>query len=137
MSHARDVLAPPPHSLALRSEPPHEARERPLPLDKFSVRPGVVDDGLDLTAVPHDAGIAQEPGHITSAEPRHHHRVKVSKRGSKRRAFPEDRDPTEARLKTLKGEFFKETPIVADRNRPLGVVIAHVLSVITTPPTAH
>lgn len=84
-----------------------------------------------------DAGVEQEPRDIALPKRSNRRRLKIGEHLAKRRALPKDRNPTQAALKTLKHEFFKEPPVFGDRNAPLRIMVGNIQSIITAPPTAQ
>ena len=51
-------------------------------------------------------------------------------------ALAKDRQPTQARLKTLQANLLKQPHIIGDRPSPLPIVILDILRIVATPPTA-
>jgi hypothetical protein len=75
----------------------------------------------------HDPGIGEQPVDILLAERRNRDRIEPRERGSEVLALAQDRQPRQARLKTLEAQLLEQTMVVGDAEPPLGVVVRHVL----------
>jgi hypothetical protein len=62
-------------------------------------------------------------------------RVESIERLPVRRPLPENRDPTQPRLRAFKNEHLEEPPIIMQRHAPLFVVITNVERIVTAPGT--
>jgi hypothetical protein len=83
----------------------------------------VVHRRLHLEPVADDAGVGQQPLHVTRAEPRHHHRVEAAVRRLERRPLLEDGEPGEPRLVDLQDEPLEQLRVGGEREAVLAVVI--------------
>src|SRR5687768_16981970 len=66
----------------------------------------------DLQSVPHDAGIAQKTLDIALAISRYFFSAKPVKSPPIGLSFPQNRRPTQARLRSLEDQHFKKKPII-------------------------
>ena len=96
----------------------------------------VVDGGLDLQAVAHDAGVPHQSLNFLLFESRDLARIKSGKRLAEVFALFEDDEPAQARLKTFQHEKFKELPVVMHRTAPFLIVVLDIQRVLQTPGTA-
>jgi hypothetical protein len=63
--------------------------------------------------------------------------VEASKRLAEVLSLAEDRQPTEASLKTLEADLLEEPRVVMDRPAPLGVVIGGIVRGAGPPPATR
>jgi len=86
-------------------------------------RARVRDDALDLPAVAHDRGVADEPLDPARVETGNARRVESGERLPVAVALREDRAPGEARLRTLERHQLEERALVDHRDAPFAVVV--------------
>jgi len=96
----------------------------------------VIDRGFDLSAMTDDAGVAQQPIDVARAEARDMRDVESGECLPECLAFPQDREPTEARLKSFETDFFEQPVVVNDRTPPFLVVIAKIERIAAGPPAS-
>src|SRR5512138_2763631 len=84
--------------LRIRLVAPHEGGERAFAFGQLAGAPCVVDDGLDLAAVAHDARVLQQALHVALGEARHALDVEAVEGGAEVFALGEDGAPREAGL---------------------------------------
>jgi len=89
-------------------------------------RARVGNGGVDLGAVAHDAGVAQQPPHVARVEARDLPGIEAGERAPVRRAFFQDRDPRQPRLRAFQQEELEEPAVLTDGDAPLAVVIDDV-----------
>jgi hypothetical protein len=127
-----------PGSLALRRlEAPDVGGERAELALQRRHRPRVAEGRLDLPAVPDDAGVAEQPGHVARSHARHGVDLEIPEGAPEVRPLAEDREPGEAGLEALEAELLEEPAIVGDREAPLLVVVGAVERVAAAPAAAR
>ena len=84
---------------------------------------GVGDGGQDLGPVAHDRGVTQQAVHVLVPETGHHLRVETGEGVPEGRPLAQDRGPGQARLEGLQAQPLEDSPLVAHRHAPLGVVV--------------
>ena len=89
-------------------------------------RAGVRNGRLDLSAVPDDGRVRQQPLYVALAEPRDLLRVEPGERGPERLSLAEDRQPGQPRLEPLEAQPLVDGPLRGDRPAPLVVVVGQV-----------
>ena len=121
-----DVCKPVRSRSRLRPVGPHQARQAAgdvARLPEAQRRAGVGDGRQDLGPVAHDRGITQQPGHVLVPEAGHHLRVETGEGVTEGRPLAQDRGPGQARLEGLQAQPLEDSPLVAHRHAPLGVVV--------------
>ena len=92
-------------------EAPQEGREASALL-QFQERAGVVDHGLDLEAVAHDAGVAHQAGDVLGAVAGDAVGIEAVEGLAEVLALPEDRQPRQAGLEAFEDELLEQGAIV-------------------------
>lgn len=111
------------YSDASGSKAPHERAQRPLGIDQLAGAAGVVDDRLDLAAVPHDALVGEQARHVGGAVGGDAPEVEAVEGGPEALAFGQDRAPAQARLEGLQAQLLEEPAVVGNGKSPLVVVV--------------
>ena len=83
----------------------------------------VVDRRLDLAAVAHDAGVAEQSFDVAFGERGDGGGIEPGEGGAVSLALVEDRAPAQARLRAFEGEELEVLGVVVRRHPPLVVVI--------------
>jgi len=96
----------------------------------------VVDRGFDLSTMTDDAGVVQQATDFARAEARHARNVESGECLPECFSFPQDREPTEARLKSFETDFFEQPVVVNDRTPPFLVVVAKIERIAAGPPAS-
>ena len=60
----------------------------------------------------HDAGVGEQPRDVVVSEPSHPLKLKIGESVPERGPFAEDRQPREARLKSLQAELLEQPHVV-------------------------
>src|SRR6185503_6727995 len=96
-------------------------------------RSRVRDRRVDFQAVAHDAGVGEQRAFLRGAVLRDLPRVETIERLPVRGPLPEDRDPTQARLRALEDEHLEEPPVVVQRHAPFLIVVTDVERIVAAP----
>ncbi len=123
--------------VALGSEAPEQAGERAFLFDDRERRAGVGDHRPDLAAVPHDAGISEQPFDVPRAEAGEAFDVEPREGAAEGLALSQDGVPGEAGLEALEAELLEQCPVVGGGPAPFGVVVAAVEGVAHAPEAAR
>src|SRR5262245_58043495 len=83
-----------------------------------------------------DAGVFDQSLHIARAKLRDDLRVETLERLPEILALAKNRDPAQARLKSLEADLLEQPVIVDDRPSPFTIVIGDVQLVLTWPPAS-
>ena len=106
-------------------EVPQERREARALL-QLQVGPCVVDGGLDLQPVAHDAWVGHQPRNILGAIAGDALGVELVEGVAEVLALPEDGEPRQAGLEAFQHQLLEHGAVVGLRHAPLLVVIARV-----------
>src|SRR4051794_16354790 len=110
-------------ALRVRLVAPDESGQRAFALHQLARATRVVDDGLYLPAVAHDAGVAEQTFHVARVETRELVELEITEGGAEVVALGEDGPPAQARLEPFEAQLFEQPTIVGYREAPLRVVI--------------
>jgi len=105
---------------------PEEAVEGRSQVAERERRTGVRNGRLDLSAVPDDGRVRQQPLYVALAEPRDLLRIEPGERGPESLALAQDGQPGEPGLEPLEAQPLVDTPLRGDRPAPLLVVVGQV-----------
>jgi len=101
-------------------------RERTVARGELQNRAGIVDDGVHLEAVAHDAGVGQKPAPLARPIASHHAGIESFEGAEEGFALLQDREPRESGLVDLQSEPLEEDRIVTDGESILPLVVRSV-----------
>ncbi len=105
---------------------PEVCGERPEFTPQFKRPRRIVYDRFDLSSMPHDACIRQEPRDIGRVICRYNSVVKGMKRVSKALTLLQDSPPAEACLKSFETELLEQPRIIPFRQPPFRVMVGQL-----------
>ena len=90
----------------------------------FQKRPRVRNRGRNFQAIANDARIGEQGAHFSCVVPRDFGSLETVEDLAVALALPQDRLPTESRLRALKDQEFEQAAVVVDGHAPLFIVVA-------------
>jgi hypothetical protein len=84
-----------------------------------------------------DPDVVDESGNVIVGKSCHPLNVEACERTAEVFAFPQDREPTQTRLKALEADFFEQSRVVVHRASPFTIVVFDIQRIVTAPPTAQ
>jgi hypothetical protein len=105
---------------------PEEAIESPKFLLHPQESPGIFDRRLDLETIADDPGVFQKALNLFRIIASNPGGVKIIKRFPKFLPLPQDRQPGQAGLHSLKDQHFEQFSVVMNRNAPFFIMISDV-----------
>ena len=98
-------------------------------LVELQERAGVVDGGLDLEPIAHNAGVGHETSHVLGAVAGNALGVEGMEGGAKVFPLAQDGQPRQARLEALEHQLLKQRALIGLGYAPFLVVVARILGI--------
>jgi len=87
---------------------------------------GVVDGGVDLAAMAHDARVLEQAVDAATVEPRDRVDLEIGETRAEVFALVENREPAEPGLKPFEAEFLEDPPIVPRGHTPFVIMVVGI-----------